>query len=177
MLETNRFILKPSCIENAEEITNFYIQNRKHFQAYFPNFSDSFYTLNYQMELIKNQDNPFKNPRNIAFWAFHKENNKLVAYVKLSEIIRGFFQSCFLSYAVHNDFQNLGFATEIVKRTIGFAFEDLKLHRIEANIVHHNNASIKVAEKCGFQLEGISKKYLKINNAWQDHFRFVFLNL
>jgi len=175
MLETKRFILKPASIENADEITAFYCHNRKHFKPYFPNFSEDFYTSNYQIETIKNQDNPFKHPRNVTFWVFHKNNHKLVAYTKLSEIIRGFFQNCFISYAVHKDFQNLGFATEIVKRTVGFAFEDLKLHRIEANIVAHNDASIKVVEKCGFNLEGISKKYLKINDTWQDHFRFVFM--
>jgi len=175
MLETNRFILKPAIIENAEEITEFYIQNRMNFKAFFPNFPDNFYTLNHQMNVIKKQDNPFKNPRNVTFWVFHKENHKLVAYTKLSEIIRGYFQNCFISYAVHKDFQNLGFATEIVKRTIGFAFEELKLHRIEANIVVHNRASIKVAKNCSFHLEGISKNYLKIDDAWQDHFRFVFI--
>lgn len=59
---------------------------------------------------------------------------------------------------------------------IAIAFRDLELHRIEANIMPHNKASLRVVEKQGFQFEGLAKKYLKIDGKWEDHIHMVLLN-
>ena len=58
-------------------------------------------------------------------------------------------------------FTGKGFMTEAISLILKFAFEDLKLHRIEANIQPHNLASIAVVKKNGFSKEGFSPKYLK----------------
>ena len=42
-----------------------------------------------------------------------------------------------------------------------YAFEELGLHRIEANVMPKNKASLRVLEKNQFINEGISKYYLK----------------
>ena len=42
--------------------------------------------------------------------------------------------------------------TEAVEAAAGIAFEDLGLHRIEANIMPKNRASLRVAEKAGFYM-------------------------
>ena len=55
-------------------------------------------------------------------------------------------------------------------------FTEKRLHRIEANIIPRNIASIKAIEKAGFIYEGISKKYLNINGVWEDHLHYVLLN-
>jgi len=52
-------------------------------------------------------------------------------------------------------------------------FNELKLHRIEANIQPTNSSSIHLVTQNGFRKEGFSPRYLKINNIWQDHFRFA----
>lgn len=66
--------------------------------------------------------------------------------------------------------------TQAVSAITKIAFEELKLHRIEANVMPFNKASLRVLEKCGFENEGLSKKYLKINNVWEDHIHMVKLN-
>ena len=45
----------------------------------------------------------------------------------------------------------------------------IALHRVQANIIPNNAASVHVAQKCGFRLEGTAKRYLKIAGEWQDH--------
>ncbi|TDT72411.1 acetyltransferase (GNAT) family protein [Hypnocyclicus thermotrophus] len=66
--------------------------------------------------------------------------------------------------------------SEAVNEIIKFAFDNLNLHRIEANVLPRNKASMKVLEKNGFILEGYSKDYLKIDDEWKDHIHMVKLN-
>ena len=50
-----------------------------------------------------------------------------------------------------------------------FAFDELGLHRVQANIIPRNVASVRVAEKAGLRREGLALRYLRINGAWEDH--------
>ena len=79
-------------------------------------------------------------------------------------------------YQRNKDEINQGYMTEAIKTAVDYAFKELNLHRIEANIMPKNKASLKVVEKLGFINEGISKKYLKINGSWEDHIHMVLLN-
>ena len=81
-----------------------------------------------------------------------------------------------LTEKLDKEFVGRGYMTEVVNKVLEIAFEDLKLHRIEANIMPRNIPSIKVVQKCGFEKEGVSKKYLNVNGVWEDHYHFVKLN-
>jgi ribosomal-protein-alanine N-acetyltransferase len=59
---------------------------------------------------------------------------------------------------------------------IRIAFDGMGLHRIEANIIPRNVRSRRVVEKLGFTLEGMSRKYLRINGVWEDHLHYALLN-
>ena len=63
--------------------------------------------------------------------------------------------------------------TQAVQTVTDFGFGELGLHRIEGNVMPRNRASLRVLEKCGFQKEGISPRYLKINGVWEDHIHMV----
>ncbi len=52
-----------------------------------------------------------------------------------------------------------GIMTEVLQALIQYLFRDKKLHRVEALIEEGNAASIKVAEKSGFVLEGKMRDY------------------
>lgn len=47
-----------------------------------------------------------------------------------------------------------GYASEAARAVIQFAFEHLKVTRIELQVAAGNTASARVAERCGFKLEG-----------------------
>jgi ribosomal-protein-alanine N-acetyltransferase len=66
--------------------------------------------------------------------------------------------------------------TEAVRLVVRFAFEQLKLHRLEAGVMPHNLGSIRVLEKAGFHKEGIAKKNVKINGRWEDHQILAIIN-
>ncbi len=50
-----------------------------------------------------------------------------------------------------------------------FAFLEAQLHRVQAAIMPHNVASIRVVEKNGFRPEGLAERYLEIDGRWEDH--------
>ena len=60
-----------------------------------------------------------------------------------------------IGYSLSRSFWNQGLATEALTRVIRSAFDDLHLHRLEAQYDVRNPASGRVMEKCGMQLEGV----------------------
>lgn len=59
-----------------------------------------------------------------------------------------------LGYFVVKESTGKGIATEAARATIRFAFEHLRVSRIELQCAADNEASIRVAKRCGFHYEG-----------------------
>ncbi len=93
--------------------------------------------------------------------------------INLSEIVRGAFQSAYLSFYAHARHSRQGFMSEGLPAVVREAFRALRLHRLEANIQPGNQGSLALVERLGFRLEGFSPKYLKIGGRWRDHQRFA----
>ena len=66
--------------------------------------------------------------------------------------------------------------TWAVDQVVQFAFSNIGLHRIEANVMPRNTPSLRVLEKNGFSSEGLAKHYLSIHGVWEDHIHMVRLN-
>jgi [ribosomal protein S5]-alanine N-acetyltransferase len=62
------------------------------------------------------------------------------------------FELSYLLYA--DEFAGRGFVTEAVQLLVDYLFGSKKEHRIHLVIVVENGASRRIAEKCGFVLEG-----------------------
>ena len=106
-----------------------------------------------------------------------EEDGSLVGLFALNEIVRGVFQSAYASWQVSADRTGRGFGTEGVSGLLDVAFDrpplGLGLHRVQANIMPANEASLRIAEKVGFREEGFGLKYLQIAGRWEDHVMFA----
>lgn len=94
---------------------------------------------------------------------------RVVGCVTLSEIVRGPFQSCSLGYWVGAADNGRGLATAAARDIIRVAFEELRLHRIQAGTLLGNVRSQRVLERNGFVRYGVAPAYLNIAGQWQDH--------
>lgn len=103
------------------------------------------------------------------------DDDSIVGSINLSQISRAGFKSAYLGYQIGAPFAGGGYTTEAIQLVLSYCFNDLKLHRIEANIQPHNTASIALVKRAGFTNEGYSRRYLKICGRWRDHERWAIL--
>jgi [ribosomal protein S5]-alanine N-acetyltransferase len=93
--------------------------------------------------------------------------------ININSIIRGRYQGASLGYAAFAPFAGQGYMTEGLSAILRHAFNDLRLHRLEANVRPANKASLALVQRLGFRYEGLSPAYLYINGAWCEHERWA----
>ena len=93
----------------------------------------------------------------------------LIGGIALSDIHRGIAQVGTLGYWLGEPYTGHGYMREAAELVTLFAFETLKLHRIEASCLPHNEPSKNLLTRLGFEQEGYARQYLQINGFWQDH--------
>jgi ribosomal-protein-alanine N-acetyltransferase len=109
----------------------------------------------------------------LGIWLRENDSQKLIGQITLGGIIFGAMRGAHIGYWIDQRFASRGYTTRAVKLLTKFAFQTLKLHRIEINLRPENEASKKVAIKAGYVLEGARNNYLHIAGDWRNHITFV----
>jgi ribosomal-protein-alanine N-acetyltransferase len=73
-----------------------------------------------------------------------------------------------IGYALGRAHWRKGYIQEALRALLGYAFVELDLHRIEADVDPRNKASIRTLERLGFQKEGYLRERWKVNGEIQD---------
>jgi ribosomal-protein-alanine N-acetyltransferase len=94
--------------------------------------------------------------------------------VNLNGVVRGAMQSGTIGYWIDEAKAGNGYMSEAVLVLAKFAFDELRLHRVEVCIIPRNAASHRVVEKLALRHEGIAERFLEINGVWEDHVRYGF---
>jgi len=110
-----------------------------------------------------------------TFLLFAADEDVLLGGISLTNVRRGVAETSSIGYWIGQKFARQGFMTEGLALTLRFAFERLRLHRLEAACLPHNAASRGVLLKSGFREEGYAREYLCIDGKWQDHVLFGML--
>lgn len=124
---------------------------------------------------IKRYQREVREDLGYPFFIFRSGTDDLVGGVTLSNVRRGVTQACSLGYWMGERYAGAGRMSEAVSVLLPYAFDQLRLHRIEAASMPNNARSIRLLEKVGFQREGFARRYLLIDGRWQDHVLFALL--
>jgi ribosomal-protein-alanine N-acetyltransferase len=112
---------------------------------------------------------------NAYFVICRTADDAIVGLINLSQIFRKSFQNTYLGYQLFAGYTGHGYMAEAVELILSFAFSQLCLHRVEANVQPTNARSIRVLSRTGFTKEGFSRRYLKIGGRWRDHERWAII--
>lgn len=124
-------------------------------------------------------NNPYTNEDADKWLQFCKENeNKKENYLFAIEIDSEFTggiglhkisEHCFdVGYWIAEKFWGKGYATDALNTITAFAFNELKIDRIQAFVFEGNEASERVLEKCGYEYEGFLRKSHKKGNTFYN---------
>ena len=106
--------------------------------------------------------------RSAMKWAIaEKESNKLIGTATLFNLNLD-NRRAEIGYGLDRAFWRLGYMNEALQALLAYAFNELALHRIEADVDPRNAGSIRTLEKLGFQREGYLRERWHVNGEIQD---------
>jgi ribosomal-protein-alanine N-acetyltransferase len=156
LLESNRLIIRKLIIEDAELLFKYSqedITKQELPDEVFENVEKTKETVKY---LISNYDNKYP----LVYGIILKEKNIIIGHINLSIIDKGIE----IGYAIATDYQNKGYASELIVPFTSWAKENFKLENIYGIVKLDNIPSWKILERNGFSLLE-EKKYKKYFNG------------
>lgn len=116
---------------------------------------------------IQEYHKSFKDKTGITWAIIDKASNKLIGDFGVWRIDRQNARGE-IGYILHPDFWGKGFMKETMNTLIRFAFKDLNLHSLEANVNPENNNSKALLLKLGFKLEAYFRENFYYNGEFLD---------
>ena len=177
MLENDTLRLLPPRLDLAPALCDYYRRNRTFLSPFDPVRPETFFTSEDQRAVLAEEIAAETERRGYRFYiTLQADPTCIIGAIGLSNVVWGAFRSAFLGYKLDEQHVNAGVMTAAVALVTDYAFQTLGLHRIEANVMPRNKASLRVLEKNGYTAEGMSRQYLNINGVWEDHIHMVRLN-
>lgn len=158
--------IRPLTLEDGPEFTARARESRElHHPWLFPPCTDDAFRA-YAGALVED-------PARAGFLVYERDSGAVGGFININNIVRGAFRSGALGYGAFAHAAGRGLMSEGLGLVMAYAFGDLGLHRLEANIQPGNEASIGLVRRAGFRYEGFSPDFLFIDGAWRDHERWA----
>jgi ribosomal-protein-alanine N-acetyltransferase len=169
IVRSRRLLLRPPQMFDYPAWAEVRQMSREHLTPWEPAWARDELTRAAFRRRVRHYQREIRDDLGYAFLIIGEADEVLHGGLTLSNVRRGVTQAATLGYWLGVRSTGRGYMREAVTAICGFAFERLRLHRVEAACLPHNQASVAVLEACGFVHEGLARRYLKIAGAWQDH--------
>jgi [ribosomal protein S5]-alanine N-acetyltransferase len=167
---TERLVLRMALPADVPRILRYFHENREHLAPFEPWRPPEFFTDQFWRDQIGLAHREFEQDRSMRLFLFDRRvPDEVVGVANFTSIIRGAFHACNLGYSLRERDQGRGLMHEALRYAIAFAFDDLHLHRVQANYMPHNRRSGTLLRRLGFGVEGYARDYLRIDGRWEDH--------
>jgi RimJ/RimL family protein N-acetyltransferase len=116
-----------------------------------------------QLEHIKQQSNS-------TIFVAEQENGKLVGYlIAIGGSVMRTKHSAYLVIGILEEYRGRGIGTKLFQRLEEWAI-NANISRLELTVVTENEAGITLYKKSGFEIEGIKRKSLMINDEFYNEY-------
>ena len=150
--------------------------SKSHLQPFEPSWSSDGLSQRTYSVFVRLAHRDFKRGVGVSLLLKRNEDGMVIGGVSLRNVRRSASQSATLGYWIGAPYSGAGRMKQAVKSIVAYGFDALDLHRIEAACLPDNMPSIAVLTANGFEAEGRSKAFLRIDGHWQDHERFAIVN-
>jgi ribosomal-protein-alanine N-acetyltransferase len=169
-----RVYLRPPERGDYEEWASLRARSRNFLSPWEPSWpSDGLSRSSYRARLARYGED-WRTDQGYNFFVYHSDD-ALVGGIGLSNLRRGVAETASLGYWVGEPYARQRLMTAALPLVLDFAFDRLRLHRIEAACLPTNVPSRALLLRTGFQQEGYARRYLQIDGKWQDHLLFAIL--
>jgi ribosomal-protein-alanine N-acetyltransferase len=171
ILASERLVIRVPTERDADAMARFASDNREHFAPWDPARDDDYFTPAYWKRTLAEDVARARDGTQMQLVLIDREHpdSTIVGQCTMSGITRGVFQAAHLGYGLDHRFVGRGLMSEALRTVIDHAFYETNLHRIMANTMPHNERSLRLLERLGFEREGLAKNYLYLAGAWRDH--------
>ena len=123
-------------------------------------------SFRYTKKYLSSVQSAYRNEEFYDFALIDKESERMIGTCGFTSFdLQN--NSAEIGYVLHPDFWGKGLAKEAVLRLMAFGFAELRLHRMSAKIMTQNNASKRVAEKCGMRHEATYVEAMLIKGNYE----------
>ncbi len=162
-------------VEDAAELSRIVTDSADHLRPWEPTRTPAYFTERGQRRLIEGLLRFHRAGTTVPF-IVESEIGEILGRLTLNGVTHGAFDSCSMGYWIRADRLRRGHATRAVAAGVHHAFEDLGLHRVQAETLPENAASQAVLAANGFTRIGAAAQYLRIDGRWRDHLLFQVVN-
>jgi len=158
--------LTPALPEYAAPLLAFELENRAHFEQWIASRGEHFYHLQAVRDSLEQAQWQANAGHEYHFLAWLE--NEVIGRVTLRGVERDQYHKASLGYRFSARHGGKGYASRAVADITHQAFQELKLHRIEAVVIPDNLPSTGVMRKCAFTQFGHSRSAVLRNGQWLD---------
>lgn len=98
------------------------------------------------------------------------ENDRYIGNVYMTDINMT-NRSCHSHILIgEREYWGQGYANEALMLAVDYMFNERNIHRIQANVLESNIASLKMHEKCGYKVEGLLRDAVYKNGEYQNQY-------
>ncbi|EJF82811.1 hypothetical protein MCU_01312 [Bartonella elizabethae Re6043vi] len=168
-IKTKRTISTLIGLEDAAELSAYYLRNANHLRPFEPLRTDDYHTRTTWEARAKAFADESAQGQAYRYAVRLKNENTIIGVVNFTNVVRGVFQACHLGFSLDEKQQGKGLMFESLSALIRHIFQVYHLHRVMANYRPENIKSELLLKRLHFEKEGYAKDYLMISGKWRDH--------
>ena len=156
MISLDTFTLRPITLADTESFFNAVSANRDRISTYFPGIVTKTNTLEETRTHIEERIAGADEGKYMIWLIVENRTDKIAGVIQNKDIDFN-ARKRELGYWVDSNYLGQGLATRAISAICKYNFEELQLNKMFMRIAEENAASRRVAEKCGFVLEGVMR--------------------